>query len=72
MLPMNTMVTDPVCNMQLDERKAMHTLAIEGDAYYFCSEACRAEFERHKEDYVRKVQPERERETDVQISLLPG
>ena len=64
------MITDPVCNMQLNEQEVMDTRTFEGEAYYFCSEACRAEFERHMEDYVRKVQPERERETDVQISLL--
>lgn len=58
--------------MQLNEQEVMHTLTIEGDAYYFCSEACRAEFERHTEDYVRKDQTEPEQETDVQISLLHG
>lgn len=64
------MITDPVCNMQLDERKAMHTLTIEGDVYYFCSEACHAEFQRHTDDYVKKAQTKPGQETDVQISLL--
>lgn len=64
------MITDLVCNMQFDEQRARYTLTFEGDIYYFCSEACRAEFERHTEDYVRKDQTEPEQETDVQISLL--
>ena len=63
------MITDPVCNMQLDERKAMHTLTIEGDVYYFCSEACHAEIQRHTEENEKKAQTEPEQETDVQISL---
>ena len=66
------MIADPVCNMQLKEQEVMHTLTLEGEVYYFCSEACRAEFERHTEDYVKKAQTEQERGTDVQISLLHG
>ena len=64
------MITDLVCNMQFNEQEVMHTRTFEGEVYYFCSEACRAEFERHTEDYVKKTQTEQERETDVQISLL--
>ena len=56
--------------MQINEQEAMHTLTFEGEVYYFCSEACRAEFERHTEDYVRRTQTAPEQETDVQISLL--
>lgn len=63
------MITDPVCNMQLNEQEVMHTRTFGGEVYYFCSEACRAEFERHTEDYVKKTQTQ-EQETDVQISLL--
>lgn len=64
------MVTDPVCDMRLDEQAAPHVLNYENEVYYFCSEGCRAEFQRHTEDYVKNAQTERERETDVQISLL--
>jgi len=67
---MNTMVTDPVCNMRFDEQEVMHTLTLERDVYYFCSEACRAEFKRHTDDYVKKAQMEPGQETDVQIPLL--
>jgi YHS domain-containing protein len=66
------MITDLVCNMQLNEQEVMHTRTFEGEVYYFCSEACRAEFERHTEDYVKQAQPGQEREADVQISLLHG
>lgn len=31
--------TDPICGMQVDDRKAARR-EIQGKAYYFCSEAC--------------------------------
>ena len=39
------MVTDPVCGMELEESQAPATTEYEGRRYYFCSSACRAEFE---------------------------
>ncbi len=66
------MITDPVCNMQFDKQKAIQMLTFEGEVYYFCSEACCAEFQRHTQDYVKKTQTVQEQETDVQISLLHG
>lgn len=62
-------LTDPVCKMRIDEQ-TKHSLTFAEEVYYFCSEACRAEFQRHTEDYVKKTQTEQERGTDVQISLL--
>jgi adenylate cyclase len=38
------MVTDPVCGMRIDPDDATATEEHEGQAYYFCSEACRAAF----------------------------
>jgi YHS domain-containing protein len=35
--------TDPVCGMQVDERKA----------YYFCSTSCKQKFDQNPQQYVR-------------------
>jgi len=51
----DVMATDPVCNMPLDDRHVKESLVYEGREYYFCSVGCRAEFERHAEDYVEKA-----------------
>ncbi len=59
------MVTDPVCGMQLNEQKAEFVLVYENETYYFCSEGCRYEFQRHSEDYVKGAQTKPEGETDV-------
>lgn len=44
--------TDPVCGMKLAEGAAKEFLRYDGKDFYFCSVGCRAEFERHPEDYV--------------------
>jgi Cu+-exporting ATPase len=49
------MVKDPVCKMELDESQVKEPLAYEGRRYFFCSVGCRAEFERHPEDYTQVV-----------------
>ena len=49
------MAIDPVCHMPLDDRHVKESLLHEGRVYYFCSVGCRAEFERHVEDYVQKT-----------------
>lgn len=51
---------DPVCGMKLAEGSAKELLLYEGHEgheYYFCSVGCRAEFERHPEEY--KGEPQR-------------
>lgn len=58
------MLTDPVCHMQVDESDAKYSLVYEGRVYYFCSEGCRAEFQRHPEDYMEKA-PAENGEKDV-------
>lgn len=59
------MAIDPVCKMRFDDEKAMYVLVFEGETYYFCSEACCAEFQRHPEDYKRNATVEEEIERDV-------
>lgn len=44
------MEVDPVCGMKVDVDTALCTIR-DGVAYYFCSESCLAELERHFEDY---------------------
>ena len=34
------MAMDPVCHMQVDEKKAAATAEYQGQAYYFCSPRC--------------------------------
>ena len=52
-----TMV-DPVCKMLLGREQIRESLVIDGRTYYFCSIGCRAEFQRHPEDYIRRVPKE--------------
>ena len=51
-------VVDPVCKMQLRPEQIRGSLVIDGQSYYFCSVGCRAEFQRHPEDYIRSASKE--------------
>lgn len=46
------MVTDPVCGMQIDERKAAGTSVHKGQTYYFCSSGCKAAFDKDPQKYA--------------------
>jgi YHS domain-containing protein len=46
------MATDPVCEMQVDERSADFTSQYGSETFYFCSEQCKAEFESRPEHYA--------------------
>jgi len=45
-------VTDPVCGMSFDPAKAVATVEHAGQTYYFCTEACRKQFEAEPTRYV--------------------
>jgi YHS domain-containing protein len=45
--------------MQVDESKNNLALTYKDRTYYFCSEGCRAEFQRHPEDYEEDVSADR-------------
>jgi len=45
-------INDPVCQMPLATTDATESLVHEGGRYDFCSVGCRAEFQRHPEDYA--------------------
>ena len=47
-------VIDPVCQMSLDVGNAAEAAEYQGCRYFFCSIGCRAEFERHPDDYAVK------------------
>lgn len=45
------MKRDPVCGMEIDPPDVL-ALAYHGKTYYFCSHACKREFEDRPEEYV--------------------
>lgn len=59
------MVTDPVCKMQVDESNNKLGLTYKERTYYFCSEGCRAEFERNREEYSGSDSADNERRESV-------
>ncbi len=46
------MQNDPVCGMQVDERKAAGTSVYRGRTYHFCSSGCKAAFDKEPEKYA--------------------
>lgn len=48
------MAKDPVCGMEVDERKAAATSMHRGVTYYFCAVACKNTFEKNQEKYLAK------------------
>jgi YHS domain-containing protein len=49
------MVTDPVCEMQVEEKNSTITSDYKGKTYHFCSEECREVFETNPEPYAQKI-----------------
>jgi YHS domain-containing protein len=47
------MAKDPVCGMDVDEKKAAGTVVYKGKSYYFCSNPCKVRFEKEPEKYVK-------------------
>jgi len=39
------MAVDPVCKMEVDEKKAGFSTSYKGKTYYFCSRACKEKFD---------------------------
>ncbi len=46
-------VTDPVCNMSIEDKDAPATSLYKGITYYFCSKACKEDFDKDPEAFVR-------------------
>src|SRR4030043_197063 len=45
-------VTDPVCRMTIDDKDAVATSRYKGTTYYFCSEACKENFDKNPDAFV--------------------
>jgi YHS domain-containing protein len=52
------MAKDPVCGMQVDEKKAAGKSEYQGQTYYFCSPGCKAAFDKEPQKYAGKGQPQ--------------
>ena len=47
------MAIDPVCHMEVDEKKAPSTLEYKNKKYYFCAVGCKMAFEKEPEKYIK-------------------
>ena len=45
---------DPVCGMDVDEKKSKIKTTYDGKAYYFCSEFCRKKFEKDPNKFIKQ------------------
>jgi YHS domain-containing protein len=48
------MAVDPVCKMNVDEKKAAATYEYKGKTYYFCATGCKDAFLKNPEKYLKK------------------
>jgi Cu+-exporting ATPase len=44
---------DVICGMQVDPAKAAGSSEFQGKTYYFCSLACKREFDQNPEQYAK-------------------
>jgi YHS domain-containing protein len=56
------MAVDPVCKMNVDEKKAVATSVYKGKKYYFCAIGCKKAFDKDPEAYLSDKEPEAEGE----------
>jgi len=47
------MAIDPVCKMEVDEKKAAATAEYKGKTYYFCAPGCKKAFLEDPERYLK-------------------
>jgi YHS domain-containing protein len=47
------MARDPVCGMEVEEKKAAAKVDYKGQTYYFCAEACKRAFEKDPAKYAQ-------------------
>ncbi len=52
------MVKDPLCGMDIDEKKAAATSEYKGKIYYFCAEGYDVAFDKNPEKYLGKEKEE--------------
>jgi len=46
------MAKDPVCGMEVDEKRAAATSTYRENTYYFCAKACKVAFDKEPEKYA--------------------
>ncbi len=49
------MTKDPVCGMEVDEKKAADSSDYKEATYYFCAKGCKAAFDKEPEKYLGEV-----------------
>lgn len=54
-LQVMTMVRDPVCTMNVDPEKPGATEKHNGKIYYFCSNKCRATFDKNRDRFSERA-----------------
>ena len=47
------MAVDPICKMNVSETQAKYTSLHNGTKYYFCSAACKQEFDKNPSKYAK-------------------
>lgn len=48
------MAKDPVCGMNVDEKKAAASSDYKGQTYYFCSRGCKVAFDKDPEKILKE------------------
>ena len=48
------MATDPVCEMEVDPKKAAAQSSYKGQMFYFCAVGCKIKFDASPEKYLPK------------------
>ncbi len=51
------MAKDPVCNMEVNEKKAAATSIYKGQNYYFCAVGCKKSSDANPGKYLNKENP---------------
>ena len=46
------MAIDPICKMEVDEKKAKFTSTYKGKKFYFCAPACKKAFDENPENFL--------------------
>lgn len=47
------MAKDPVCGMEVDEKKTKYKMEHMGETYYFCCSTCMETFKRNTHKYMK-------------------
>jgi len=53
------MVKDPVCGMDLDEKKVTQKTFYRGKTYYFCSATCKKEFDKDPSKFTKQEEKQK-------------